>query len=84
MFVTPILFKLSYVVDDVDKSALKALFNEYDVSNTGSLNIDELEQILIKFGVAPSTNLDKETTLAKSQKEEVATKEETVKDEVAK
>jgi hypothetical protein len=38
---------------NVDREALKGMFLEYDTSNTGSINIEQLEAMLVKLGVAP-------------------------------
>lgn len=42
-----------FFADNVDKSALQSLFNEYDGDKDGSINVDELEALLVKLGVAP-------------------------------
>jgi isocitrate dehydrogenase len=38
---------------NVDTVKLKALFDEYDVDRDGSINLNELEAMLVKLGVAP-------------------------------
>ena len=39
--------------DEVDKAALQQLFDEYDTDKSGSITVNELEQMLVKLGVAP-------------------------------
>ena len=39
--------------DNVDKSALQVLFNDYDTDRDGFITANQLEQMLVKLGVAP-------------------------------
>lgn len=38
---------------NVDKSALRALFNDFDTNKDGAITVEELEALLVKLGVAP-------------------------------
>ena len=38
---------------NVDREALKKLFDDYDVDKSGSIGLDELEGMLAALGVAP-------------------------------
>jgi len=38
---------------NVDKEALRAMFQEYDTNKNGTIGLDELETMLAKLGVAP-------------------------------
>lgn len=43
-------------IHDVDYDALQTLFKQYDTKESGSIDFDEFSNMLIKLGVAPSTN----------------------------
>jgi len=47
------MFSLTFNIDNVDESALDALFKEYDTDKDGKLGIKDLEALLEKLGVAP-------------------------------
>lgn len=49
-------------LDNVDRHALEELFKEHDGDNDGMINIDELENILVKFGVAPLVDPSKKVS----------------------
>eukprot|EP01039_Chlorochromonas_danica_P014513 gene14513-16958_t len=44
---------------NVDKSALRALFNDFDTNKDGAITVEELEALLVKLGVAPLVDVTK-------------------------
>ena len=42
-----------YILDNIDRSALQELFDEYDKDRDGSISVVELEKMLVELGVAP-------------------------------
>ena len=55
------------MVDNIDRSALVELFDEYDKDGSGKISIDELELILAKFGVAPLKDPLKKSSASKDK-----------------
>merc|ERR1712141_515616 len=41
--------------DDVDFEAIQAMFNLYDTDESGSIDVGEFGEMMIKLGVAPKT-----------------------------
>lgn len=39
-----------YIIDNVDKSAMQVLFDEFDVDKDGKITVNQLEQLLDKLG----------------------------------
>jgi Ca2+-binding EF-hand superfamily protein len=68
-----LIFILNLCVDNVDKVKLQALFDEYDTDRNGHINVEELESMLVKLGVAPLIDpLKKVTSLEKKPDAEKA------------
>ncbi len=44
---------------NVDKAALKQIFDKYDADGSGKIDINELEEMLVAMGLAPMTDPDK-------------------------
>jgi Ca2+-binding EF-hand superfamily protein len=66
-----------YFSDNVDKTALQALFDEYDTDRNGFINVNELEQMLVKIGVAPMLDpLKRGSASADRQRDSTAAQEQ--------
>lgn len=58
-------------IDNIDREKLQCLFDEFDIDRDGSINVNELEKLLVKLGVAPLTEMSKRSSASidKSPKE---------------
>ncbi len=66
-----------FLIDNVDKAALQVLFNEYDVDRDGYITAGELEQMLVKLGVAPMIDpLKRGSASADRQRDSTAAQEQ--------
>jgi isocitrate dehydrogenase len=52
---------------DVDKESLKQLFDAYDTNKNGSINLDELEEMLVAMSVAPMKDPTKRGSASKDK-----------------
>ena len=55
---------------NVDRDALKKLFNDYDKDKNGSIGLDELEHMLASLGVAPMKDPTKRGSASKDKVKE--------------
>lgn len=55
---------------NVDRSALEELFSEFDGDANGGINIDELEQLLVKLAVAPMKDPKKRSSASSDKEKE--------------
>ncbi len=58
---------------DVDRTALQNLFNEFDKNKNGTLNIDELEEMLATLGIAPMKDPAKRGSASSDNKDATLT-----------
>lgn len=54
LVIPDIRFRRAY--QNVDKEAIKQMFDQYDTDKSGSITLDEFEGLLSKIGVAPLKN----------------------------
>lgn len=59
-------------LDNVDKKALQCLFDEYDVNKDGFISVDELENMLVKWGIAPMADPLKKVSIQEKKGEDGA------------
>ena len=64
IIVPPRSYRRNY---DIDKEAIQAMFDEYDVNKSGTITVDELEKLLVDRGIAPK----KQVARGSSAKEKV-------------
>jgi isocitrate dehydrogenase len=55
---------------NVDKDALQELFATYDHGNKGSITVNELEEMLVKIGVAPLKDIGKRSSASSDKEKE--------------
>lgn len=58
-------------LDNVDSKALQDLFKQYDIDNDGKIALDEVEDMLVKLGVAPMKDPFKGRGSASNDKQRV-------------
>ena len=54
LVIPDIRFRRAY--QNVDKEAIKQMFDQYDTDKSGTITLDEFEGLLNKIGVAPLKN----------------------------
>ena len=52
---------------DVDRDALKELFDSYDQDKNGAIGLDELEEMLVAMSVAPLKDPSKRSSASKDK-----------------
>ena len=52
---------------DVDRNALKELFDSYDQDKNGAISLDELEEMLVAMSVAPLKDPSKRSSASKDK-----------------
>jgi Ca2+-binding EF-hand superfamily protein len=55
------------IIDDVDRDRIAEVFKEFDTENSGAINLERLELMLAKLGVAPVKDPLKKSSASKDK-----------------